>query len=98
MIKSIRKQSILFIVLISLLGTMALTACSGSAVIDVNMNPDTGTGNIVITGDEDNPDEVNVDVDNDGDQDLSQILLFGIVVALLLGTVAIVVSTSRRRA
>ena len=96
MLGKIRKQSAIFLVLVSLLGVFVLAACNGTAVIDVNVDPETGQGNIVVTGDDDGGEvDVNVD-DNSNNAGMSQILLFGIVVALLLGTVAIVVSTSRR--
>lgn len=99
MINSKKKHGILFFIAFTLLATMALTACSGGAVIDVNVDPNTGQGNIVVNSDQPSDGDGDVDVDintDDGNQDMSQILLFGIVVALLLGTVAIVVSTSRR--
>jgi hypothetical protein len=91
----LRKQKAIFLVLVSLLGAFALAACDGMAVIDVNVDPETGQGNIVVNSDDDGG-EVDVNVDDNSNADMSQILLFGIVVALLLGTVAIVVSTSRR--
>jgi hypothetical protein len=96
--QSVKKHGILLFIALTLLGTMALTACSGSAVIDVNVDPNTGQGNIVVNSDQSSDgDGLDVDINTDDDnQDMSQILLFGIVVALLLGTVAIVVSTSRR--
>jgi hypothetical protein len=91
-----KKQGILLFIVVTLLGTMALTACGG-AVIDVNVDPETGQGNIVVNDPPDDGGEIDVDINNnDGNQNMSQILLFGIVLALLLGTVAIVVSTSRR--
>ncbi len=98
MLKTNKKNGILLFIAVVMLGTMALTACSGSAVIDVNVDPNTGQGNIVVNSDQpsDGDGEIDVDINDDGNQDMSQILLFGIVVALLLGTVAIVVSTSRR--
>jgi hypothetical protein len=99
MLKTNKKNGILLFIAVVLLGTMALTACSGSAVIDVNVDPNTGQGNIVVNSDQpsDGDGELDVDINtDDGNQDMSQILLFGIVIALLLGTVAIVVSTTRR--
>jgi ABC-type dipeptide/oligopeptide/nickel transport system permease subunit len=91
-----KKQNVLIFILVSLIATMALTACGG-AVIDVNVDPNTGQGNIVVNDHPSNDEGVDVDITtDDNNQDMSQILLFGIVVALLLGTVAIVVSTSRR--
>ncbi|MEX1247185.1 MAG: hypothetical protein WEA61_01780 [Anaerolineales bacterium] len=84
----IRKKSILLLVLLGILGGVALAGCSGSALIDINYDATQGVGNIVITGDQD---RANQQQDN-----MSQILLFGLIIALLLGTFAIVISVARR--
>ena len=91
-LKKARKQSVLFLVLIALLSSFALVACSGSAQIDVNFDATQGVGNIVINGNQSDPGQT----DTSGDMTTSQVLLFGIIAALLLGTVAIVISVARR--
>lgn len=89
---SLRKRSLLLFALISLLSGVLLASCDGTALINVNYDPTEGVGNIVITGNQDDP---AVQQDN-ADSNMSQLLLFGLVIALLLGTIAIVVSVSRR--
>lgn len=91
-LKKVRKQSVFSLVLIALLSSFALAACNGTAQIDVNFDATQGVGNIVITGDQSEP----AQTDTSGELTTSQVLLFGIIAALLLGTVAIVISVARR--
>jgi hypothetical protein len=93
--KSISKRSIP-LVLLSLVFALVASACEGTTFIDVNIDPTTGAGNIVVTGDQDNSGETDAGDTQVGNTDMSQVVLFGVVVALLLGTVAIVISASRR--
>lgn len=93
--KSISKRNIP-LVLLSLVFALAASACEGTTFIDVNIDPTTGAGNIVVTGDQDNSGETDASDAQVGNTDMSQVVLFGVVVALLLGTVAIVISSSRR--
>jgi len=88
-----RKGVILFVI-VGLFSGLVLTACDGSAVIDVNFDATEGVGNIVISADQDQPGQTQAQTE--GDVSLSQVLLFGLVVALLLGTVAIVIALARR--
>jgi hypothetical protein len=91
------KRNLSLLVLVALLGVMSLAACDGSAVIDVNMDPETGEGNIVVDADDDSGGgEVDVTGDGTSDVNMTQVALFGVIIALLLGTVAIVMSSSRR--
>lgn len=95
--KFISKRSIATICLLAMFSTLVLAACSGTTQIDVNLDPTTGSGDIVITGDQDPAGgESDAADDQVGSTDMSQVVLFGVVVALLLGTVAIVLSASRR--
>lgn len=87
----VRKLSVILLLLTGLVGSLALTACNGTAFVDFTYDATQGVGNVVITGDQDQPAAQPVQQDN-----MSQILLFGLVVAILLGTVAIVMSVSRR--
>lgn len=90
---SLRKRSLFFFALIGLLSSILLAACDGSALINVNYDPTEGVGNIVIIG---NQDDQPAAQQTDPDTSMSQLLLFGLVIALLLGTIAIVMSVSRR--
>lgn len=90
---SARKRSLLLFALVGLLGSLMLTACDGTAFIDINYDPTEGVGNIVITGDQDEQPAQQTN----GDTNMSQLLLFGLVVVMLLGTVAIVASVASRR-
>lgn len=87
----LRQRNLFVFVLVGLLSAVFLTACDGTAFIDINFDPTEGVGNIVITGDQDEPAP-----QTDDDTSMSQLLLFGLVIALLLGTVAIVMSLARR--
>lgn len=88
-----RKTVVFFVLACSIIG-FVLAACDSTAFVDINFDATEGVGNIVITGDQNQPAEPQDG--SDGDTSMSQILLFGLVVALLLGTVAIVISLSRR--
>lgn len=90
-------RRIVTVALVCLLALLALSACSGTTQIDVNIDPTTGTGNILVTGDENNGEAEAGDAQV-GNTDMSQVVLFGVVIALLLGTVAIVISSTRRPA
>jgi hypothetical protein len=86
------------IALIVLLSTSALVACSGRTVIDVNIDPTTGAGDIVINPPEEE-EQPPIIIDNSGNQsdsNMSQVALFAVIVALLLGTAAIIISVARR--
>lgn len=85
-------------VCLSLFSGLALSACSGTTVVDVNLDPTTGSGNIVVTG---NQEKTSSDAGDAGDTqvgntDMSQVVLFGVIVTLLLGTAIIVISSNRR--
>jgi hypothetical protein len=88
-----RKGVILFIIA-GLFSGLLLAACDGTAFVDVSFDATEGVGNIVITGDQNQSGQS--DTQTNGDANMSQVLLFGLVVALLLGTVAIVISLARR--
>jgi hypothetical protein len=89
-------------VLIALLLTSVLVGCSGRTVIDVNIDPETGEGDIVI--DPVAPPEDDGGGDTGGatdsgtpnDPQMSQIALFAVIAALFIGVVAIVIAVSRR--
>jgi hypothetical protein len=84
-----RKAPIFLLVFAGLIGSLTLAACSGTAFVDFSYDPTQGVGNIVITGDQDQPPQQQQD-------NMSQILLFGLILAMLLGTIAIVISVARR--
>jgi len=91
------KHSISLFIAFSLFAGLFLAACGGTTLIDVNLDPTTGAGNIVVTGNQD----PGAPPDNSGDAtvgntDMSQVVLFVIIIALLLGTAAIIISASRR--
>lgn len=91
-----RKHLLLGLFIIGLFASVLLTACSGQTVIDVNIDPTTGTGNIVV-----NPPPTQQQLPETGGSgqsatDMSQVALFAIVVILLMGVMAIVVSVARR--
>jgi hypothetical protein len=89
-------------VLVALLLTSLLVGCSGRTVIDVNIDPETGEGDIVI--DPVAPPEDDGGGDTDGatdsgtpnDPQMSQVALFAVIAALFIGVVAIVIAVSRR--
>lgn len=91
------KRSLSLLAVLSLFSALALSACNGTTLIDVNLDPTTGAGNIVVSGDQEGGD-TSSDAGNQqvGNTDMSQVVLFGVIVALLLGTAAIVISASRR--
>lgn len=91
--RNIRK-GVIALLIVGLLGTLALAACDTRAVIDVNFDATEGVGNIIVTGDQDQQSADQTQTDNT--LDTSQVLLFGLIVALLLGTIAIVISLARR--
>jgi hypothetical protein len=84
----------LFLLAMCLFSLLALTACSGRTVIDFNIDPTTGVGNVVV-----NPAATAV-IPETGAQpaadDMSQVALFAVIVAILLGTIAIVFAVARR--
>jgi hypothetical protein len=77
---------------------LALAACNGTTVVDVNLDPTTGAGNIVVTGNQDDGSSADNGAGSAqvGNTDMSQVVLFGVIIALLLGTAAIVISATRR--
>jgi hypothetical protein len=89
-------------VLVALLLTSLLVGCSGRTVIDVNIDPETGEGNIIV--DPAAPPEDDGGEDTDGatdsgtpnDPQMSQIALFAVIAALFIGVVAIVIAVQRR--
>jgi hypothetical protein len=81
---------VLFFVLIA--GVALLAGCTGRTIIDVNIDPTTGVGDIVIQ-----PQATQPAPAADGGNNMNQVLLFGVVVALLIGTLAVVMASSRRR-
>lgn len=87
-------KGVIALIIVALLGTLALAACDGRAVIDVNFDATEGVGNIIVTGDQDGQSADQTQTDTT--MDTSQVLLFGLIVALLLGTIAIVISLARR--
>jgi hypothetical protein len=89
---ALRKRSLLLLAVLSLVGSVLLAACDGTAFINVDYDPTEGVGNIVITGNQDDQPSQQPDQDTS----MSQLLLFGLVIALLLGTIAIVMSVARR--
>jgi hypothetical protein len=92
------RLSLALLLVLSLFSGLALSACNGTTLVDVNIDPTTGTGNIIVTGNQDD----NSSTDNGagsaqvGNTDMSQVVLFGVIIALLLGTAAIVISATRR--
>ncbi len=80
----------------SVFSTLFLAACSGPTLIDVNIDPTTGSGQIVVNP----PAQATASPDTGGTgstpTDMSQVALFAIVVILLLGVMAIVFSVARR--
>lgn len=94
--KLIPKKYLLGLFAISILSTLFLAACSGQTVIDVNIDPTTGAGSIVV-----NPPAGEQGIPETGGEaqpsaDMSQVALFAIVVILLLGVMAIIFSVARR--
>jgi hypothetical protein len=89
------KQKIIFsLFILSTFVAALLAACSGQTLIDVNIDPTTGSGNIVV-----NPPPQATPIPETGAQppsDMSQVALFAIIVILLLGVMAIVFSVARR--
>ena len=88
------RQGVILFVIVGRFSGLVLAACDGTAFIDVNFDATEGVGNIVITGDQNQSGQTQTQTN--GDARVSQVLLFGLVVALLLGTVAIVISLARR--
>lgn len=88
------KKWIAVLILVAILGSTLLAACAGGATIDVNMDPDTGQGTIDIIGAGDGGGE--------GDQasgglGTDNAIMIAVIVALLLGVIALVVAVSGRR-
>jgi hypothetical protein len=91
-----RKTILFSLFVISIFSTLFLAACSGPTLIDVNIDPTTGSGQIVV-----NPPPQATALPDTGaipssSTDMSQVALFAIVVILLLGVMAIVLSVARR--
>jgi hypothetical protein len=90
-------------ILITLLLSSLLVGCSGRTVIDVNIDPETGEGNIVVDpaaqpeddGGQDT-DGAAVDSGTPNNPQMSQIALFAVIAALFIGVVAIVIAVQRR--
>jgi len=82
---------VLFFALIA--GVALLAGCTGRTIIDVNIDPTTGVGDIVIQPQATQP----APAADGGGNNMNQVLLFGVVVALLIGTLAVVMASSRRR-
>jgi hypothetical protein len=92
-----KKVLIVSIFILSMFTTLFLAACSGQTLIDVNIDPTTGSGQIVVNPPAAQPTAL---PDTGGttstSTDMSQVALFAIVVILLLGVMAIVFSVARR--
>jgi len=88
-----QKSVLISLFLVSIFSTLFMAACSGPTLIDVNIDPTTGSGNVVI-----NPPPAQPTAAPSGGTttDMSQVALFAIVVILLLGVMAIVFSVARR--
>ena len=85
------KRLIAFL-LISIFSISLLAACSGPTTIDVNIDPTTGAGNIVVNPPPQEPTPGATGTPGD----MSQVALFAIVVIVLIGVMAIVFSVARR--
>jgi hypothetical protein len=90
------------LIFIALLLSSLLVGCSGRTVIDVNIDPETGEGNIVVDpaapeddGGQDT-DGAAVDSGTPNNPQMSQIALFAVIAALFIGVVAIVIAVQRR--
>jgi hypothetical protein len=83
--------------LLGTFGAAILSACAGQTLIDVNIDPTTGSGQIVVNPP---PQQATAIPDTGGSaagsSDMSQVALFAIIVILLLGVMAIVFSVARR--
>lgn len=95
------KKALTGSLLIALLLTSVLVGCSGRTVIDVNIDPETGEGDIVIdpvAPPEDDGGDTDGATDNGtpNDPQMSQIALFAVIAALFIGVVAIVIAVQRR--
>lgn len=87
-----RKVVLLTFFLVIILSMFFLAACSGRTLINVNIDPTTGSGNIVV-----NPPAAQPTTAPAGTSTgMSQVALFAIVVILLLGVMAIIFSVARR--
>lgn len=97
------KRIIATFILLIIGGAMLLSACGGEAFINFTYDPTTGagSGNVVIATEppaEDTGGDTGGDAGTgSGNQGTNQIVLFGVVVALLIGTLAVVAASSRRR-
>lgn len=90
------RKSDLFIFILMLLSGLTMAACDGSAVIGINYDATQGVGNIVVVGEQGESETGVVQTQSANNVEMSQVLLFGLVIALLFGTVAIVIALSRR--
>lgn len=86
-------RAVFSLLVIGFLLVLFLVACTGRTVIDVNIDPTTGAGGIVI-----NPGATSAPAADSGagGADFSTIALFAIIVSLFLGTIAIVLAVARR--
>jgi hypothetical protein len=90
-----RKAVLVSLFLVSIFSTLFLAACSGPTLIDVNIDPTTGSGQIVVNPPAEQPTAAPA-TGGSSSTDMSQVALFAIVVILLLGVMAIVFSVARR--
>ncbi len=88
------KKILFTFLLIGIFSAPLLAACSGPTVIDVNIDPTTGAGNIVVNPPPEEQQATQAPADTSSD--MSQVALFAIIVILLLGVMAIVFSVARR--
>lgn len=90
--QSSHKRNLIVFLAISFFASALLAACSGPTTIDVNFDPTTGAGNIIVNPPPQEPTPVGAGTTGD----VSQVALFAIVVIVLLGVMAIVFSVARR--
>lgn len=89
-----QKSVLISLFLVSIFSTLFMAACSGPTLIDVNIDPTTGSGQIVVNPPAAQP--TALPDTGSTSTDMSQVALFAIVVILLLGVMAIVFSVARR--
>jgi len=89
----LNKKALFAFLLLNTFGAALLSACAGPTLIDVNIDPTTGSGNIVVNPP---PQQATPVPDTGTSGDMSQVALFAIIVILLLGVMAIVFSVARR--
>lgn len=94
-----KKKFLASALLISLLLTSLLVGCTGRTVIDVNIDPETGEGDIVIdpvVQPTDDGSGGNTDSGTSSSPEMSQFALFAVILAFFVGVIAIVIAVSRR--